>query len=95
MGPDNPYSSSVGLEGPIIQSVSFEVTTVGGEVLDKEFACCPGVSFPQVHFYIAMRRFAVDYLRNVFVPVCLSVVVGRGLHSSTFRLRLSILLLDT
>ena len=30
MGPGNPYRDSVGLEGPIISSVSFDVTAVGG-----------------------------------------------------------------
>ena len=67
---------SVGLEGPIISSVSFDVTAVGGEVLSKMFSCCPGSQFPQVYFYLAMTRFNVDYLRNIFVPVCLSVMVG-------------------
>jgi hypothetical protein len=38
MGPENPYPKSVGLEGPIIQSVSFEVTTVGGRAADSVYS---------------------------------------------------------
>lgn len=76
MGPGNPYESSVGVEGPVIDSMSFHVHLVGGEVLDKSFSCCPGTNYPQVHFYLAFTRYNVDYLRNIFVPVCLSVVVG-------------------
>lgn len=76
MGPGNPYDTSVGIEGPVIQSVSFQVNLVGGEVLDRTFSCCPGSNYPQVFFYIAFTRYNVDYLRNIFVPVCLSVIVG-------------------
>ena len=31
MGAGNPYDTSVGVEGPVIQSVSFHVSLVGGE----------------------------------------------------------------
>jgi hypothetical protein len=46
------------------------------EVLNKTFSCCPGSNYPQVFFYLAFTRYNVDYLRNIFVPVCLSVIVG-------------------
>ena len=76
MGPGNPYVGSVATEGPAVESVSWDVSMIGGEVLNKTYSCCPGSNYPVVHFYLVFRRFHVDYMRNIFVPVCLSVVVG-------------------